>query len=230
MSTYTLDAATREITDYRVIQRAANVELCRLQGQCAGCRVRPNNPYNLDGAVKLTHPKAITGYRDGRVMPHSFLRGYCRAGDVLPSLESLGHFQAVCTNGEEVASGTEMRRNGTIRGEKTLGMPWRFEPLHAPLPLAGRLVRILRTVVQIPVLTMFHTRHHLLLGRAIAAELISDDDSRDIRQPFQQLAEEFLRGCLVPARLDQNIEDIPFLIHGSPEIVALPVDRQKDLI
>ena len=35
-----------------------------------------------------------------------------------------------------------------IRGEKPLGMPWGFEPLHPPLPLAGGLVRVLRAVVE----------------------------------------------------------------------------------
>jgi len=49
-------------------------------------------------------------------------------------------------------------------------MPRRLEPLQAPLPLACRLMGILRAIVQIAVLTMFDTREDLSLRRAIAFE------------------------------------------------------------
>jgi hypothetical protein len=57
-----------------------------------------------------------------------------------------------------------MRRNGAIRGEEALGVPGRLEPLHPSFPLAGRLVRILGAVIQIPVLPMFHTGQDLAQG------------------------------------------------------------------
>ena len=44
------------------------------------------------------------------------------------------------------------------RGEEALRMPGGFKPLHPSLPLACRLVGILRAVVEIAVLAMFHTR------------------------------------------------------------------------
>jgi hypothetical protein len=109
----------------------------------------------------------------------------------------------------------KMRRDGTIRCQKALDIPWGFEPLHAPFPLAGRVVGILRTVVQIPVLPMFHTGQDLAHGRPIAFEVIRDDDPWDVPQPLEQPAEELLRGCLVPATLDQDIEDVALLVHGS---------------
>jgi hypothetical protein len=37
-----------------------------------------------------------------------------------------------------------MLGNWAIRGEEPLGLPWGLEPLHTPLPLPRRLVRILR--------------------------------------------------------------------------------------
>jgi hypothetical protein len=37
-------------------------------------------------------------------------------------------------------------------------MPWGFEPLHAPLTLAGGLVGVFRTVVQIAVLAVLDPR------------------------------------------------------------------------
>jgi hypothetical protein len=45
-----------------------------------------------------------------------------------------------------------------IRDEKPLGMPWGFEPLHPPLPLAGGVVRVLGTVVEVPMLAVLYSR------------------------------------------------------------------------
>ena len=48
--------------------------------------------------------------------------------------------------------------------------------------------------------------------------------------PLQQLAEKSLRGFLVPPALHQNIEDMSVLIHRPPEIMALALNGEKDLI
>ena len=71
---------------------------------------------------------------------------------------------------------TEVLGDGTIHGEKSLCMPRRFEALHAALPLAGGLVRVLGAVVEIAVLAMFHPRQYLTLRGAIAFQLVGDDD------------------------------------------------------
>ena len=52
---------------------------------------------------------------------------------------------------------SKMLRNGTIRGQDTLGVPWGFEPAHAPLALTRRLVGVFRPVVQIAMLAMFYS-------------------------------------------------------------------------
>jgi hypothetical protein len=44
---------------------------------------------------------------------------------------------------------TEVLGDGTIGREELLGVSRRLKPLHPPLPLAGRLVGILRAVVQV---------------------------------------------------------------------------------
>jgi hypothetical protein len=89
---------------------------------------------------------------------------------------------------------------------------------------------MLRTVVERAVLMMFHTWEHVPLRRTIAFELIRDDDPRDVRQPFQQLAKELLRGVLVSPPLHQDVQHMPLLIDRAPEILAYPIDRQKDLV
>jgi hypothetical protein len=46
----------------------------------------------------------------------------------------------------------------SIRGEEAWCVPQGLKPLHAPLPLAGGLVGILQTILEIPVLAMFYIR------------------------------------------------------------------------
>jgi hypothetical protein len=115
-------------------------------------------------------------------------------------------------------------------GEKPLRMTRRFEPLYAPLPLARRLMRVLGAVVEIAVLPMLDTGQDFPLRRAIALELVRDGHPWHIGQALEQLAEELLGGGLVPARLDQDIEDVAVLIHGPPQIVAGTIDGEEHLI
>jgi hypothetical protein len=107
---------------------------------------------------------------------------------------------------------------------------WELKPLYAPFPLARGLVRVLCSVIQIPMLTMSHARQELSLGGSITLQLIRDDDPRDVRQPFQQLAEEFLRCLLITPVLHENVEDISFLVNSSPEIVLFAIEREEYLV
>ena len=59
-------------------------------------------------------------------------------------------------------------------------MPRRLEPAHHALAYSGRLVRILRAVVQSLVLTVFDTGHDLGLGRAVAPQLVGNDHPRHV--------------------------------------------------
>jgi len=133
-------------------------------------------------------------------------------------------------DGKLVASWAEMLGNRSIRGEKPLGVPWRLEPLHAPLSLAGGLVGVLRAVIQIPMLPMFHAWQELPLGGSITVQLVRDDDPWSILAPLEQLAEEFLCDLLVPPALHQDIEHLALLIHRPPEVVAFAMNGQKHLI
>ena len=72
-------------------------------------------------------------------------------------------------------------RDRAIRREKPLGVARGLKALHAPLPLAGRLMRVLRTVVEIPVLPMFRAWKNLALGGSVALEFVGDDHARHIR-------------------------------------------------
>ena len=73
-----------------------------------------------------------------------------------------------------------MLSDGTTSGKESLGVAWGFEPLYALLPLAGWLVGVLCAVIEIPVLAMFHSRQKLLLGGAVALEVVGHDHPRDV--------------------------------------------------
>ena len=77
--------------------------------------------------------------------------------------------------------------------------------LHAPLSLAGRLVGVLRTIIEISVLAMFYPRENLSLGGSITLQFVGDDHARYIGQPLEQFAEELLRRLLISATLHQDI-------------------------
>jgi hypothetical protein len=47
---------------------------------------------------------------------------------------------------------------------EVLGMTGRFDPLHAPLPLARGLMGILGAIIEIAMLAMFHTGGRWLLS------------------------------------------------------------------
>jgi hypothetical protein len=51
-----------------------------------------------------------------------------------------------------------MSGNGVIGGEKALGLTWGFEPLHAPLALAGGLARVFGAIIEVSVLSVLHAR------------------------------------------------------------------------
>jgi hypothetical protein len=152
------------------------------------------------------------------------LGGHCRARDFPPALESVGHFSAVLGGRKLVTSRSEVLGDGTIRGQKPVGVLWRLKPLHAPLPLARRLVGIFRPIIEVAVLPMFHTRQDLPLRSAVAFELVRDDHPRDVRRALEELAEELLRGLLVAPALDQNVEDVVVLVDSAPQVMALPID------
>ena len=68
---------------------------------------------------------------------------------------------------------SEVLRNGTVRRQQTPRMARRFKPLHPPLPLSCWLMRVLRTVVQIPGLAVLHAGENVAFGRAITFPRVS---------------------------------------------------------
>jgi hypothetical protein len=172
----------------------------------------------------------INEHEGARRPGSSLLCGGGKARDFLLGVESFPQLLTVFGGAEEVTSRAEVLHDGTIRREEAVGVTGGFEPLHAPFALARRLMGVLGAIIEIAVLPMFHARQELSLGGSITLQLIRDDDPRSILASFEELAEEFLRGLLVPPALHQDIEDVAVLIDRPPEIMMVTLDCQKDLI
>jgi hypothetical protein len=85
-------------------------------------------------------------------------------------------------------------------------------------------------VVEVAVLALLHTGEEFPLRRPLAGQFVGDAHPGYVLAPFQQLAEEALRSLLVPAALDENVQHVTVLIHGTPEVMPGPLDGEKHLI
>jgi hypothetical protein len=142
---------------------------------------------------------------------------------VPPGVESLAHLLAVRGGRLALPPWSEMLCNRTIRGQETLGVPGGLEPWHTSFPFTHGLMRILHAVIEIAMLTMFHTGQEFPLGGTIAFEFIRDDDPRHIRQTVEELAQALLGGLLVPSALHQEVEHVAVLIHCPRQPMGLAI-------
>ena len=85
-------------------------------------------------------------------------------------------------------------------------------------------------IVQIAVLAVLPTGSDVPLRGTVAGELVGDTHPRHVHEPLEQLADELLGGFLVPAAVDQNIQDVAILIDGQPEVVPCPIAGAADFI
>ena len=109
-------------------------------------------------------------------------------------------------------------------------MTGRLEAPHRSFTLPRRLMRVFCPVVQAFVSAMLNTRHDFLLGGLVAAEFVSDQHAWNVGTALEQLSEEFLRRCLVPSALHQDIKDVPILVYCAPQIGRFAVDLQKHFV
>jgi hypothetical protein len=150
--------------------------------------------------------------------------------DLLPCLEPTLPFGLVVRSRKQMSFRPEVSCHDAVHFEKTLRMLRRLEPLHPALPLPGRLMRVLRPIVQVPALPMSHSRQNYFLGGAVATELICNDHARPTSAALQQLPEEPHCGKTISLGLHQNVDDGSLLIDGSPEIMLYSIDLQKHLV
>src|SRR3954465_6486782 len=82
------------------------------------------------------------------------------AGDLGPGLKGLGSGGSILGGRAVIATKVEQVADLVVGGEKALGVAGRLEALHLPLASSGRLVRILRPVIQSVMLPVLNAGHH----------------------------------------------------------------------
>ena len=130
-----------------------------------------------------------------------------------PGLEGQGTRGPVVPRCGPVTSRTEVAIDESVGRQEALRLRRRFEPLHLPLSPAGWSMRILRAIVEVAALPMLDIRQQLSLRRAVASQLIGDQDAQYILQTLQQPPEAALRRPGV-----------------APQVVQLALDPDEDLI
>ena len=113
-----------------------------------------------------------------------------QSGDLVPDGESSGHFGAIVISGEPMAAGPEMRGDHAEHRQEPVGCAGGAEAFHGAFALPGRLVRVLRPVVQVPRLPVLDRRHHRPMRHRIASELVGDQHPRYPALLGQQLTEK----------------------------------------
>jgi len=112
--------------------------------------------------------------------------------DIGLTLEAVLHLVAVRGGRQPMPPRAKVLGDGALRRQKPLGMSRRLQPLHAICALACRTMRVLTAVMQIATLAVFHSGQDLALRRAIALQLVCNDDPRHVLQFLEERAKEFL--------------------------------------
>ncbi len=68
------------------------------------------------------------------------------------------------------------------------------------------------------------------MGDSVATQLVGHETHRFLALTLQQFSKESPRRPPVPAGLDEEVDQVTILIHGTPQILALPVDRDQHFV
>lgn len=117
-----------------------------------------------------------------------------------------------------------------MEGEKPLRLSRGGEPSHRPFSLARRFVRDFGSVVRIDVVEVLHCGHDRTMSRIIASKFVGDEPARFPALTFEQAAEKAFSRPLIATTLHENINNIAVLIHGTPQILALSLNGDKDFV
>jgi hypothetical protein len=134
--------------------------------------------FTLSGFVNLLRPKRSSTALIVCLVPAYAFSSPRRARDGGPALASWPHLLPGGRRRPQMPSWSAVVDDGAIRRQKPLGMPGGLAPLPAICPLAGGPRRVLTPGMEVPTLAMFHPGDALALGRAIALQLLGDDDAR----------------------------------------------------
>jgi hypothetical protein len=78
--------------------------------------------------------------------------------------------------------------------------------------------------------TVNHVAKDGSYGSGVASQFIGNDPHWFGTLATQEFSKEPFCGALITIRLDQNVDHVPVLIDGTPQILLQPFDSNKDLI
>jgi len=133
-------------------------------------------------------------------------------------------------SGQEMPPEAEEIVDRAMDRKKPLYLPRGFKPAHLAFSVARWLMRDFRSVVSPVVLAVAEAGQELSAGSAIAAQPIGHNETGNVAQAFQQLAKKACGRTLIPVLLYENIKHVTILVHCPPEVVTLPLNRDKDFV
>ena len=77
---------------------------------------------------------------------------------------------------------------------------------------------------------MLCRRHDRPDCRTVTLQLVCDQAKRNLCLTLQEFAKETFRRTTVAPRLDEDVDHVSVLIHGTPEILPFTVDRDEDFV
>ena len=114
--------------------------------------------------------------------------GRIRYGNGIPGFEKTCPEQPVMASVHAVPSDWDQIQIETVYRKESLGLGWRLEPSHLPLPLSGRLVGDFLSIVRVPLGVMSHRMRDRPERRDVAAQLVRDKQAqREMPQTLQSL-------------------------------------------
>lgn len=90
------------------------------------------------------------------------------------------------------------------------------------------VMRVFGSIVPSFVLSMLYSKQDLTFRLTRAPERISDDDTRNVVESFEELAEKSFGCFFVSATLDEDVEHVAILINGSPENVLVSTNGKHN--
>ncbi len=126
--------------------------------------------------------------------------------------------------------GVEGVVDGAVDREKTLRGSGRLEALHLSFSSSDRLMRVLGSIVLPEALFMLCRQPEFTERRGVGSQLVGDDNPRREALRLQELAHQLQRGSTVVPGPDQEIQNLTFAIHGTPQVHPLSSNRNIHLV
>ena len=114
--------------------------------------------------------------------------------------------------------------------EEVLRRSGRLKPLQFTFPPPNRLMRILRSVVGSQTTIMLGSQAYCSEGRGIGSKFVRHDPAWCEALLLEQLPHQPSRCFGIAPSLDEEVQNLAFVVDGAPEPVALPPDDDHHFI